>query len=77
MAPSESGEIYLTEAIRRLIQNGRQVRAVRLREDETRYDIGNHRAYFRTFIDYALDDPEWGEETATYLRQRLAERGLR
>ena len=77
VAPSESGEIYLTEAIRRLIQNGRQVRAVRLREDETRYDIGNHRAYFRTFIDYALDDPEWGEETATYLRQRLAERGLR
>jgi UTP--glucose-1-phosphate uridylyltransferase len=72
VAPSDTGEIYLTEAIRRLIQNGRQVRSVRLRSDETRYDIGNHRAYFRTFIDYALDDPEWGDETAEYVRQRLA-----
>ncbi len=74
IAPSESGEIYLTEAIRTLIQNGRQVRCVRLQDGETRYDIGNHRAYFRTFIDYALDDPEWGEETAAYVRQRLAQR---
>lgn len=74
VAPSETGEIYLTEAIRTLIQNGRQVRCVRLHDDETRYDIGNHRAYFRTFIDYALDDPEWGEETAAYVRQRLASR---
>tara|TARA_B100000809_G_C15130530_1_gene528233 strand:+ start:121 stop:1044 length:924 start_codon:yes stop_codon:yes gene_type:complete len=74
VAPSETGEIYLTEAIHRLIQNGREVRAVRLRQDETRYDIGNHRAYFRTFIDYALDDPEWGDDTAEYVRQRLAQR---
>jgi UTP--glucose-1-phosphate uridylyltransferase len=74
VAPSETGEIYLTEAIRRLIVNGRQVRSVRLRDNETRYDIGNHRAYFRAFIDFALDDPEWGEETAQYVRQRLARR---
>lgn len=74
VAPSKTGEIYLTEAIRRLIENGRQVRSVRLRDNETRYDIGNHRAYFQTFIDYALDDPEWGDETAEYVRQRLARR---
>lgn len=74
VAPSDTGEIYLTEAIRRLMQNGRGVRSVRLRPDETRYDIGNHRAYFRTFIDFALDDPEWGEDTAEYVRQRLAAR---
>lgn len=74
VAPSETGEIYLTEAIRRLIVNGRQVRSVRLRDNETRYDIGNHRSYFRAFIDFALDDPEWGEETAQYVRQRLARR---
>ena len=72
VAPSETGEIYLTEAIRQLIEAGRQVRAVRLREAETRYDIGNHPAYFRTFIDFALDDPEWGEETADYLARRLS-----
>jgi UTP--glucose-1-phosphate uridylyltransferase len=73
VAPEESGEIYLTEAIRRLIQNGRGVRAVRLAEGETRYDIGNHRAYFRTFIDFALADAEWGDDTRAYLRQRLDE----
>lgn len=77
VAPSETGEIYLTDAIHRLIENGREVRAVRLREDETRYDIGNHSAYFRTFIDYALKDPEWGEETADYLARRLAGRSHR
>ena len=74
VAPSATGEIYLTEAIHRLIETGRRVRAVRLREDETRYDIGNHSAYFRTFIDFALKDPEWGEETANYLVRRLANR---
>ena len=74
VAPSESGEIYLTEAIRRLIQNGREVRAVRLQPGEARYDIGNHRAYFRTFVDFALADKEWGDDTAAYLAQRLAER---
>ncbi len=72
VAPSETGEIYLTDAIHRLIRNGREVRSVRLREDETRYDIGNHSAYFRTFIDFALKDPEWGEEMAAYLSGRLA-----
>ncbi len=74
VAPSETGEIYLTEAIRRLIEERREVRAVRLREDETRYDIGNHSAYFRTFIDFALNDPEWGEDTAEYLARKLAKR---
>lgn len=74
VAPSETGEIYLTEAIRQLMEIGRQVRSVRLREGETRYDIGNHPAYFRTFIDFALDDPEWGEETADYLARRLSSR---
>lgn len=77
LAPSASGEVYLTEAIRRLIQNGREVRCVRLAPDETRYDIGNHRAYFRTFIDYALDDPEWGDDTAQYMARCLALRSER
>ena len=73
VAPSETGEIYLTEGIRQMIEAGRRVRAVRLRGQETRYDIGNHPAYFRTFIDFALDDPEWGEETARLPRQAAVE----
>jgi len=71
--PAANGEIYLTEAIRRLIRGDRKVRAVRLTDGERRYDVGNHRAYFRTFIDYAIEDPEWGPDTVAYMRAKLDE----
>ena len=71
--PSASGEVYLTDAIAALIAAGDPVRAVRLSADEQRYDIGNHRSYFATFIDYALDDPEWGEQIRAYLCKKLAD----
>ena len=71
-APSPSGEVYLTDAIAALIAAGTPVRAVRLSADEQRYDIGNHLSYFATFIDYALDDPEWGAQIRAYLREKLA-----
>ena len=72
-APSPSDEVYLTDAIAALIAAGDPVRAVRLGADEQRCDIGNHLSYFTTFIDYALDDPEWGEQIRTYLREKLAD----
>ena len=72
-APSASGEVSLTDAIAALIAAGDPVRAVRLNPDEQRCDIGNHLSYFATFIDYALDDPEWGAQVRTYLRGRLAD----
>jgi UTP--glucose-1-phosphate uridylyltransferase len=70
--PAPGGEMYLTDAILKLIEEGRMVRAVRLAASEQRCDIGNHRAYFKTFIDYALEDPEWGAQLRAYLRARLA-----
>ncbi|MFH1569015.1 MAG: UTP--glucose-1-phosphate uridylyltransferase [Gemmatimonadota bacterium] len=69
--PGPGGEIYLTEAIRALIRSTGAVRAVRLRGSERRHDIGNHRAYFRTFIDYALEDPEWGQDLRQYMAAKL------
>ena len=72
-APAASGEVFLTDAIAALIAAGAPVRAVRLSADELRCDIGNHLSYFLSFIDYALDDPEWGEQIRAYLREKLAD----
>ena len=72
--PAPNGEIYLTDAILDLIRNGHMVRAVQLAPSETRADIGNHQAYFETFIDYAIDDAECGPKVLDYLRQKLAEK---
>ena len=71
VSPSPSGEIFLTDAILQLIDKDRMVRAVKLASTEQRYDIGNHRAYFKTFIDYALIDPEWGAEMRAYMESKL------
>ncbi len=72
--PSPSGEVYLTDAILGLIQQGHAVRAVRLAPAEKRYDIGNHRTYFQTFIDYAVADPQWGADVLAHLEGVLAQR---
>ena len=72
-APSPSGEVYLTDAIAALIAAGAPVRAVRLGTHEQRCDIGNHLSYFAAFIDYALDDPEWGAQIRAHLREKLAD----
>jgi UTP--glucose-1-phosphate uridylyltransferase len=69
--PAPSGEVYLTDAIAAQIEADCMVRALSLQGDEIRYDIGNHRAYFKTFIDYALADPECGDEMRAYLQQVL------
>lgn len=74
VAPSPSGELYLTDAILGLIQQGHVVRAVRLSPAEQRYDIGNHQTYFQTFIDYAVADPQWGAGVLAHLQRVLAER---
>ncbi len=58
--PNEQGEIQITDAIRWLAENGGRVLGVRFRQDEKRYDIGNVRSYFETFVDFALADPEHG-----------------
>ena len=67
--PAPNGEIYLTDAIAAQIEADLMVRAISLQEGERRYDIGNHRAYFKTFIDYAVADPECGQEMLDYLKQ--------
>ncbi|MEN6625789.1 MAG: UTP--glucose-1-phosphate uridylyltransferase [Candidatus Sumerlaeia bacterium] len=69
--PGRGGEIQLTDAIRIMIDGGERVLGVKLPADEHRYDIGNFESYFKAFIDFALHDPEYGNELRAYTRRLL------
>lgn len=71
--PGIGGELWLTDAIRLLLAQGKKVRCVRLQPDEQRYDIGTPLTYYRAFADFALDDPENGEAFRAYLQEKLAD----
>ena len=72
-APDRNGELQLTDSIRLLLQLGHQVRAVRLRPGERRYDIGNFESYFTAFIDFALADEKYGYLVRQYLKRKVRE----
>ena len=65
-------EIQLTDAIAAMIADGRRVLGVSLPSHEQRYDIGNFPSYFRAFFEFALQDPQYGEELRRYATERLA-----
>lgn len=71
--PGKGGEVQVTDAIRLLLARGEKIMGVRLPEEDRRYDIGNFGSYFEAFIDFALADPESGEELRKKLKERLVE----
>lgn len=72
--PGIGGEIWLTDAIKLLIQRGEKVYGVPLRTGEKRYDIGNFQSYFKSFVDFALGDEEFGPDLREYLSKKLKTR---
>ena len=56
----KGNEIQLTDAVRMLIREGRQVLGVRLMPDERRFDIGNFESYFLAFAEFAMADEQYG-----------------
>ena len=70
--PDKRGEIQLTDAIQFLCDEGRRVMAVKLTPSEKRYDIGNFPSYFESFVEFALADPQYGEEFRRVLERLLA-----
>lgn len=58
--PGKGGEIQLTDALRILLDDGQPVIGLRMRPGERRHDIGNFESYFRSFLHFALRDPEHG-----------------
>lgn len=69
--PGKGGEIQLTDAIRLMIQEEQKVYGVCLRADERRYDIGNFQAYFRAFVEFALEDEKQGPSLRKHLEALL------
>ncbi len=71
LEPGLGGELWLTDAIRILLQRGAPVRCLRLNSVEKRYDIGMPLTYYKAFADFALRDPEHGADFRVYLRDKL------
>jgi UTP--glucose-1-phosphate uridylyltransferase len=69
--PGTGGEIWLTDAIRVLLAQGKKVRCVRMMPDEQRYDIGTPQTYYQAFADFVLADPQYGERFRAYLQEKL------
>ena len=69
----KGGEVQLTDAIRLLIREGRKVMGVKLPSGDNRYDIGNFGAYYKAFIEFAMDDPDFGEEVRAFIKEKVVE----
>jgi len=74
--PDARGEVQLTNAIQLLCEEGKRVLAVRLAPGEKRYDIGNFRSYFETFVEFALADPEYGGDFRRTLERLLGQASM-
>lgn len=61
ITPGVGGELWLTDALRVLLQEGREIVCVPLKEGEHRLDIGNFQSYFQAFVEMSFTDPEYGE----------------
>ena len=69
--PGRHGEIQITDAIRAVAEGGGRVLGLRLRPEEKRHDIGNMSSYFQTFIEFALADPDYGQQVRNHLMKVL------
>ncbi len=69
ITPGAGGELQLTDAVQLLISEGHPVHVVVHRGG--RHDLGNPGSYVRAFVDYALENPEYGPELRAWLVERL------
>ncbi len=73
--PGKGGEIQLTDAIRKVLADGGRGIGMRLQPQERRFDIGNFGSYFRAFIEFALNDPRYGEDLRAFVGELVDDAG--
>ena len=67
------GELEITDAMNTLIKMGKKVIGVKLRKDEPRSAVGGVASDLTSFLDVALEDPEYGYMVRQYMRLKLHE----
>ena len=60
LGPDASGEVQLTDALRRVLEGAGRIVAVPLAEGQRRHDIGSLEGYCAAFLEYGLTDPRLG-----------------
>lgn len=67
LEPGKGGEVWLVDAINKLIKNDYPVYACEIKNAKY-YDTGNKIEYLKTVIEFAIHHPEFGEELRKYLK---------
>jgi UTP--glucose-1-phosphate uridylyltransferase len=69
--PGVGGELQLTDALRVLLREGKEIVCVPLAPGEHRLDIGNFQSYFQAFLELSFNDPEYGEALQVWAQKLL------
>lgn len=67
LEPSKGGEIWLVDAINKLIEDGYPVHACEIRNGKY-YDTGNKTEYLKTVIEFALNHPDFSKDIKEYIK---------
>ncbi|MFZ3073743.1 MAG: UTP--glucose-1-phosphate uridylyltransferase [Minisyncoccales bacterium] len=67
LQPSKGGEIWLVDAINKLIQEGYPMYACEIKNGKY-YDTGNKTEYLKTVIEFALNHPDYSEDIRKYIK---------
>jgi UTP--glucose-1-phosphate uridylyltransferase len=60
LGPDATGEVQLTDGLRRVLADGGRIVAVPLAEGQRRHDIGSLEGYCAAFLEYGLSHPRLG-----------------
>jgi UTP--glucose-1-phosphate uridylyltransferase len=72
LGPDGSGEVQLTDALRRVLGQGGRIVALPLAEGQRRHDVGSLEGYCAAFLEYGLADPRLGPALRARARALLA-----
>lgn len=68
LKPSKGGEIWLVDAINKLIEEGFPAFTCKVKNGKY-YDTGNKLEYLKTVIEFAISHPDLGKDFKKFLRQ--------